>query len=151
MTVGREMEEGMMRTRWIFLGVAASIAVLLAMGFAFASDPGPDPAQRMGNRWDRVAMAATCDSMQDSAAMQRLRESMAPYAEAQCVAMHKQMPHIVGEMDGMMGAGMLGGQMTGGQMAATGAMSAWMRGSGISGVGDTDGHHASMETWEGER
>ncbi len=111
-----------MRTRWIFLGVAASLAVLLAVGFAFAADRGSDPAQQMGSGWDRVAMAATCDAMHDSPAMQRLHEGMAPDAATQCDAMHEQMAQMMGQMDGMMG-------------------------SGISGVGDTDGHHAAMETW----
>lgn len=132
-----------MRTRWIFLGVAASLAVLLAVGFAFAPDRGSDPAQQMGGGWDRMALAATCDAMHDSPAMQRLHEGMASDAAAQCDAMHEQMPQMMGEMDRMMGAGMMGGQM-----AATGAMAPWMMESGISGVGDTDGHHASMETWE---
>ena len=95
-----------MRSRWIFVGMAAGLALVLTVGFAFGSSRSTSAAvDRGGNAGTQTDLWTAMDVMHDSPAMQRIHAQMPEELQALCQAMHEQMRQMMGA-GGMISGGM---------------------------------------------
>ena len=94
-----------MRSRWIFVGMAAGLALVLTVGFAYGSGRSTSAGvDRGGNAVTQTDLWAAMDAMHDSPAMQRIHAQIPQELQAQCQAVHELMEQMMGA-GGMMGAG----------------------------------------------
>jgi hypothetical protein len=116
-----------MKARWIVLAGLIAAVLVVTVGFAMARQyPG-------ASRWAGGDMAAACEAMHRSPAMERMHAQMPARLREQCNAMHAHMGQMMEQMGGMM----TGGMMTGGMTSVTAGTE--MMGSGIAAHHDTSG------------
>ncbi len=96
-----------MRKRRIFAGAVVVALFAATAGIAYAAGSGSRSGTEGGASSPFVAqMAATCDAMYDSPAMEAMHDQMPAALRARCDAMHEQMDSAMG------GSGMMGGSMS---------------------------------------
>ena len=99
-----------MRTKWVFLSVAAVLVLGLTAGVAYGVGR-QSPTQGPTTTGSQVNVSASgwqgkarsCEAMHDSPAMQRMHQRMPASLRAQCQATHEQMDQMMSGMGSMMG------------------------------------------------